>query len=247
MKISLHKNEKTYTIDDVVFYLLTIGIHKQNNVNCYYLNHPKFTYFESPQFSGNLKKGGSVNCEKISYYPHASGTHTECALHITDVDFTMADIEIPLLQLCILISITPTNINNDFVLNETHFSELKNIENATAIIVRTLPNTDEKLNKNYSDTNPPYFTKEALTHLKSLGFQHILTDLPSIDKESDEGQLAAHKAWFLTNGIAEKNRTITEFIYIKNEIEDGQYLLNIQLPKMETDAVSSNIFLYPFD
>lgn len=245
MKISLQKNEKTFTIDDSIFYSLTIGIQKQQNVNCYYLSNPEFTYFESPQFSGNLKKGGSVNCEKISYYPHASGTHTECALHIANVDFTMADIEIPLLQLCQLHSITPTIINNDLVISEKHFKSINNTENATAILIRTLPNTNEKINKNYSDTNPPYFTKEAMSYLKSLGFQHILTDLPSIDKESDEGKLAAHKAWFLTNEIADKNRTITEFIYIKNEIADGHYYLNMQFPKMETDAVSSQILIYP--
>ena len=67
MILSLKKNENFFTINDEVFYDLTLGIYKKNNVNCYYLNNPEFEYFESTEFIGNIKKGGSVNCEKISY------------------------------------------------------------------------------------------------------------------------------------------------------------------------------------
>lgn len=245
MILSLKRNEKNYTINDAIFHDLTLGIKKNDNVNCYYLSNPEFEYFESPQFVGSINKGGSVNCEKISYYPHASGTHTECALHIANVNFTMLQVEIPLLQLCKLVTISPVAINNDLVIDLNSINHIENKEYATAIIIRTLPNTNEKVNRNYSDTNPPFFAAEALSFLKSLGYQHILTDLPSIDKESDEGKLAAHKAWFLTDGVADNNRTITEFIYIDNLIKDNYYLLNIQVPKMETDAVSSKVVIYP--
>jgi hypothetical protein len=81
--------------------------------------------------------------------------------------------------------------------------------------------------------------------LQGLGFKHVLTDLPSIDKESDEGRLAAHKNWFLVNGNAPLDRTITELIYVPNSIADGNYVLNIQVPKIETDAVPSRILVYP--
>lgn len=224
---------------------LSISIRKQGNVNCYFLDDPLFSYFESPQFSGNLAAGGSVNCEKISLYPHASGTHTECALHVFDADFDMRHIAVPSLQFCSLISVEPESIGNDRVITMDSISRLNNENGIEALIVRTMPNGTDKLSKNYSDSNPPYFEPDVLTHLKQLGFKHILTDLPSIDKESDEGRLAAHKNWFLTDGKASRDRTITELIYVENSIVDGIYLLSMQIPSMQTDAVPSRIIIYP--
>lgn len=224
---------------------ISLHINKTKNVNCYYLDDPNFTYFESPQFVGSLAKGGSVNCEKISFYPHASGTHTECALHVLPVSFDMRSVSIPVLQLCKLITIEPQQMNADRVINESVVSSLSNTEHVEALIVRTLPNESDKLTKNYSDTNPPYFEPSVMKHLQDLGFKHIITDLPSIDKESDEGRLAAHKNWFTVGNEIPSDRTITELIYIPNQLKDGLYALAIQAPGIETDAVPSRIVVYP--
>ena len=78
---------------------------------------------------------------------------------------------------------------------------LGNAENATAICIRTLPNQAFKKHFKYAGTNPPFFTTDGIAHIKSLGFQHILTDLPSIDKEQDEGLLAAHKQFGGTSAL----------------------------------------------
>lgn len=232
-------------IDTTVFHDLSIAIQKDNNVNCYYLDNPVFSYFKSNEFSGSLADGGSVNCEKIALYPHASGTHTECALHVAAVDFDMRHIQIPAFMLCKLITIEPMQIDDDKVLHISQFESLKNDNKSDAIIVRTKPNSTVKKHQNYSGSNPAYFDPEVLVFLKELGFKHLLTDLPSIDKESDEGRLSAHKNWFLTNGIAPKDRTITELIFVDDAIQDGIYALNIQIPTIETDAVPSRILLYP--
>ncbi len=229
------------------FHDLTIAVNKSGNVNCYYLDAPAFSYFESPEFSGSLAAGGSVNCERISLYPHASGTHTECALHVTPADFDMRHVDIPVLQWCRLISITPEQRDGDAVITMRSIAQLSNPDHCTALIVRTLPNTNEKLLKNYSGSNPPYFDPEVLVQLRSLGFKHLLTDLPSIDRESDEGRLAAHKCWFMANFVASRDMTVTELIYAADHVKDGLYALNMQVPKVETDAVPSKILIFPCD
>ena len=66
-------------------------------------------------------------------------------------------------------------------------------DNIDALIIRTIPNTKNKINKNYSNTNPPYFSEKAVKYLVEIGIQHLLIDLPSIDKEKDGGSLIAHK------------------------------------------------------
>ncbi len=36
------------------------------------------------------------------------------------------------------------------------------------------------------------------------------------------------------------NKTITEMVFVDNNIKDGFYLCNLQIPKIKTDAVPSD-------
>jgi len=143
----------------------------------------------------------------------------------------------------LLKSFVPTEYNNEFCITREQILEIQNKEQAEVIILRTLPNDSFKLNKDYSDTNPPFISPEAILVLKEKGFKHIVTDLPSIDKESDGGKLLSHKTWF--KDVDFNHNTITELVFIDNEVKDGLFVVNIQMPKIETDAVPSNIILYP--
>ena len=58
-----------------------------------------------------------------------------------------------------------------------------------ALVIRTMPNTKDKLTRQYSNTNWPYLTEDAAQFIKKIGVQHLLVDLPSVDKEKDEGKL----------------------------------------------------------
>lgn len=243
MQIDFEHQKNKYTFDTKNGFNITISIKKSGNVNCYFLDNPMFQYFENDAFSGDLGKGGSVNCEKITFYPHASGTHTECALHVYPVSFTMLDINLPIFQLGLLKSFEPMAYNNEFCISKEQVLEIENKEQVEVIILRTMPNDVLKLKKNYSDTNPPFISPEAILVLKEKGFKHIVTDLPSIDKESDGGKLLSHKTWFKDDDF--NHNTITELVFIDNKIMDGLYVVNIQMPKIETDAVPSNIILYP--
>jgi len=76
------------------------------------------------------------------------------------------------------------------------------------------------------------------------GVLHVLVDLPSIDPEKDEGKLLAHKAfWHYPKNIRSK-ATITELIYVDNDIPDGRYFLNLQILSLEMDASPSKPILY---
>ncbi len=58
-----------------------------------------------------------------------------------------------------------------------------------ALVIRTLPNTSAKQHQDYSDSTPPYLTREAASLLVERGIEHLVVDLPSIDRSHDEGRL----------------------------------------------------------
>jgi arylformamidase len=101
-----------------------------------------------------------------------------------------------------------------------------------AVVIRTLPNTDEKKKANYSGHNPPYLTPAAMRFLRQRGVKHVLVDLPSVDREEDEGKLVSHREfWSNEKGELQldSKRTITELCYVPNDVEDGLYVLNLQV------------------
>jgi len=96
----------------------------------------------------------------------------------------------------------------------------------------------------YSNTNPPYLLEEAAIYLREKGIKHLLIDLPSVDKEKDGGKLLSHNAFWNTSGKLRMDATITEFIYVTNAVEDGEYLLNLMIAPFENDATPSKPILY---
>ena len=113
-----------------------------------------------------------------------------------------------------------------------------------AVVIRTIPNMKDKLSKQYSNTNPTYLLEEAAIYLKEKGVNHLLIDLPSVDKEKDECELLAHNAFWNTSGKLRMDATITEFIFVPNHVEDGTYFLNLQIAPFENDATPSKPVLY---
>ena len=117
-------------------------------------------------------------------------------------------------------------------------------EPCKAVLIRTLPNGPDKLTKQYSNTNPPYIHSDVIPYFLELGIDHILIDLPSVDREVDDGVLASHHAFWNYPDNPNLERTITEFIYIPEEVSDGHYLLNLQIAPFENDASPSKPVLY---
>ena len=87
-----------------------------------------------------------------------------------------------------------------------------------------------------------------MKYLVQLGVKHLLVDTPSVDRLLDDGHLSTHNIFWETedkkfNNNA-KHKTITEMIFVKNDIKDGSYLLNLQIPAFVSDAAPSRPILY---
>lgn len=115
-----------------------------------------------------------------------------------------------------------------------------------SLIVRTLPNDESKLSKTYLNKIPPFFSTEAMQFIRKLNVKHLLVDLPSIDRIFDEGKLSNHRIFwnvepnaFAPNEQSLIENTITELIYVPDEIVDGIYLLNLQIAPFAADASPS--------
>jgi len=145
----------------------------------------------------------------------------------------------------VLITVTPEKISGDDVITLEQIKGKWTNQGFEAIMIRTLPNTSAKLSRQYSSTNPPYLHHEAALYLRNNGIQHLLIDLPSVDREMDEGKLLAHRAFWHYPESPRLNATITELIFVPTPITDGEYLLNLQIAPFENDASPSKPVLYP--
>jgi kynurenine formamidase len=143
-----------------------------------------------------------------------------------------------------LITIEPTENGGDIKIDRNILEQAKLKNGINSLIIRTLPNSKEKKTKMYSGTNPPYFTEQAMDYIVDHGVDHLVTDLPSIDKEKDAGKLLAHKSFWNTKGAIREKATITELAFIPEIIIDGFYLLNLQVLSLEMDVSPSNPNLY---
>jgi arylformamidase len=223
---------------------------------------------------GDTRRGGSCNFERITLVPHCNGTHTECVGHITKERISVRDCLKDVFVPAVLVSVEPALSGHDLVIDREGLKVAMMAEppasaggidggsdatfgplayaSGSALIIRTLPNDDSKLSQVYNGDNiPPYFTTEAMEFIVECGFKHLLVDLPSIDRLFDEGELANHRIFwnvepgsFEVNEHTRINSTITELIYVPNEVVDGEYLLNLQIAPFEADAAPSRPLLF---
>ncbi len=200
-------------------------------------------------FVGSVEQGGSVNFRNISFNPHGHGTHTECLGHITrevhSVNQALRNWFIPAL----LITVSPCRVDEktsesepgDYVILPT---SIPDGPLPRALVIRTAPNTAHKRTRVYNDTNPPYLLAQTAAKLVSAGVEHLLIDLPSVDREQDGGKLTAHHLFFGVPDHPRGSATITELIYADDHIRDGLYLLNLQTAPFENDATPSRPVLF---
>ncbi len=191
------------------------------NPIAWYIEKPVIEPVKFDEWVGKVSSGmSSTNFNNILFNPHGHGTHTECLGHITHDFYSVNQALKQFFFLAELISVTPEEQDGDLVITKNQVVQALNGKTPEAIIIRTLPNSASKLSKKYSHTNPPYLAEDAARFICESGIQHLLIDLPSVDKEKDEGKLLAHKAfWNVTdvknlNEEARLNATITEMIYV---------------------------------
>ncbi|GAB5539752.1 MAG: cyclase family protein [Salibacteraceae bacterium] len=227
---------------------ISIPFRKESSAtSAWYVDPIEIKPVQGDGFIGSVAQGGSVNFNNLTINPHGNGTHTECVGHIAPECFSVNQHLKQWFFDALLITIYPENISNDKIMTLEQFKSAIGNKRPQALIIRTMPNTAEKLNTNYSNSNPPYLQGIAAAWLAEIGIEHLLIDLPSVDREEDGGELAAHHAFWQYPKQPRMEATITELIYVPNEVRDGDYWLNLQVAPIENDASPSRPVLYPKD
>lgn len=217
---------------------------KKRGVNAWYIDNPKINPHEFQGEKVAVSEGAVVNFNDIQFNPHSHITHTECVGHITEKVHSINQNLKHYFFVAELVTIAPLFHNGDFLIGVNQLKTALSNKNRDAVVIRTMPNLEEKKSMQYSNTNPTYLSEKAAVYLRELGIKHLLIDLPSVDKEDDGGRLLSHNAFWNTDGEIRMDATITEFIYVPNEVEDGEYLLNLMIAPFENDATPSKPILY---
>ncbi len=245
MKTTVEIHNKTIVVDlskplDISILLQA----SEDNPLAWYQNKPTIKPVEMGEWTGKVSEGASVNFNNVFFNPHAHGTHTECFGHISEEFYSVNDALKTFFFLAEVITIKPKKVGEDEIISEESISKALNGKMPEAIIIRTLANSSKKKSKHWSDTNWPFLHEKAALFLKEIGVKHLLIDLPSVDKERDEGKLLAHKAFWDYPENPREDCTITELIFVNNSIGDGSYLLNLQIASFHNDASPSKPVLY---
>ena len=255
MSLVIEHRGRHYSADPASAVSLAITLEFDGRQPAFYGVEPaSANALEAGEFIGDTARGGSCNVARLTLIPHCHGTHTESVAHLTG-NSPVAP-RPPAWLAAQIVSIEPTTLNDsgesypapgeghEAVISRRALSGFE--IDTPALIVRTLPNEASKCERSYEGANPhPYFTLEAVQWLVGQGLEHLLVDTPSIDRGCDDGSLPAHRRfWALDENRKATDeraldRTITEFIFVPDELPDGLYLLNLQLPDWKTDAVPS--------
>ena len=252
MKATITHNNQTFEVD--LSKPIDISIPLTNtdaNPIAWYLEKPVIEPVRVDNWIGKVSEGSSsTNFNNIFFNPHGHGTHTECLGHITKDFYSINQSLKTFFFTAELITLTPYVQGDDHIITKIQIMAALEGKTPEALVIRTSPNGNDKLSRKYSNTNPPYLHDAATQYMVELGIKHLLIDLPSVDKEKDDGKLLAHKAfWNVTdvnniNDDARHDATITEMIYVTDTIQDGSYLLNLQIASFENDASPSKPILY---
>ena len=244
MDITLKANGKQYTADLDKGIDLSIAVLAGGKMNAYFASPVIIEPYVSDNWVGEVAKGGSVNYRNISFNPHGNCTHTECVGYI---DKTIHSVNRHFKQFhCIaqLVSITPEHFGKDDKVITTDQLRSRDLVGSDAVIIRTLPNEIVKRERNYSGDNPPYLAVDAVAYLVENGCRHLILDLPSIDREEDDGKLLGHKAFWNYPKEPRMDCTVTELAFVPNEAKDGLYFLNLQVAPFENDAAPSRPVIF---
>ncbi|RWX03564.1 cyclase family protein [Flavobacterium cerinum] len=251
MKATIQHNGATFTVDlsQPIDISIPLTNNEQNPI-AWYIDKPVIEPVKMGDWIGKVSEGSSTNFNNIFFNPHGHGTHTECLGHITRDFYSINQALKQFFFIAELVSVQPEEQGEDLVITKLQIEKALNGKTPEALVIQTLPNTLDKKSKNYSNTNPPYIEEAGAVYIRECGIKHLLIDLPSVDREQDEGKLLAHKAFWNVkdvnslNADARHDATITEMVFIKDEVKDGSYLLNLQIASFENDASPSKPTLY---
>ena len=230
-------------------------------------------------FVGDVRQGGACNVDRLDLIPHCHGTHTETVAHILKIpraasageDDTggaaetvpmISDVPPASLLTAALITVDPIKASESNDSYRPDFRDTDRIVTATAIetslqkidvgaVDALILRTDKVLYDFESGPETPFLSLEAMKKIVDLGVDHLLIDLPSVDRLDDGGQLSAHHVFWnvpLLESSSTKaclrHKTITEMITVDSVLGDGLYLLNLQVAPLVADATPSRPVIF---
>src|SRR5690606_27427931 len=180
--------------------------------------------FRAEGFEGEVARGASCNCRRVVMVPHCNGTHTEGASHLTIAQRPLHEFlpSAPLTALLLTVPPVPATDTDEDSLPAPQPGD--RLVTRAALLAAWRPFAAArpralllKTGTDWSDAAPPFLTRQLMQELVERGVEHLVTDLPSVDRLADEGRLTAHRIFFgLPPGstdLAEARRgaaTITE-------------------------------------
>lgn len=265
MKISMEIGGKTYRADMNQPFDISIPVDFSGvGLTAFGAPPASGVAYAAGDYIGDVRQGGSCNCEVLSFAPHLHGTHTECVGHISWERICIVEVFQGGVTPAILATVqpvSPSETDENYAVKyatEDALITKKSLQSAIdisafneSLIIRTSPNSIHKKSGKYHTDMPPFFTTEAMEFIAELGVKHLLIDTPSVDRLEDEGKLSNHHIfWNLEQGshAVDRNnlspKTITELIYVADDIKDGNYLLDLQVAALMMDAAPSRPTLY---
>ncbi|QEG24138.1 cyclase family protein [Mariniblastus fucicola] len=231
--------------------------------------------FSSGGFVGAVEKGGSCNVDRLDWIPHCHGTHTETVAHILKYPWQVLSKEqehsVPVVSdfcpkkffTAALISVAPVKAIDSNDTYRPNFGDTDRIVSGQGIekalqaidvgkVDALILRTDDQLYDFNSGPETPFLSVEAMQAVVKSGVDHLLLDLPSVDRLNDDGHLTSHHIFWNVpehESVATKDswlhKTITEMVTIGAELNDGLYLLNLQCSPVVSDAAPSRAVIYP--
>lgn len=214
-------------------------------------------------FSGAVGTGASCNCRVLTLVPHCHGTHTESVAHLTHETLDACTVA-PLGPMpAQLVSVVPTPAL------ATVEDSLPRPQPGDRLLTRAAIEAGWPLDPGFApraliirggganhaaadDEQAPFLSRQAAALLVERGIEHLVVELPSIDRSRDEGVLCAHRLFFgLPPGsrhlgdAARPHCTITEYAAVPASLQDGPCFLQLALPRLAGDAVPSQPLYYP--
>jgi len=220
------------------------------------------TPFVAGAFNGEVARGASCNCRAVHLVPHCNGTHTESVAHLTVESLRLTDL-VPLEPLpAVVVSVRPVAaqqsgetadpppLPGDRLVTATQIDRgwpaawPADLPSPRVLVLRT--------GVHDGDDVAPYLSLEAARRIVERGIDHVVVELPSVDRAEDEGRLAGHRILFgLPPGstrladAARPHATVTELAQVPATCPDGPCAVQLQLTPWTGDAVPSRPVLFP--
>lgn len=241
----LHEHKgRLYQIDLARPIPISIPIAHNMPPNAFHLPRPSIEPFRMGDFVGSVEEGGPVRCDVITFAPHGNGTHTECVGHIAGGGYVLPSCLQTAYGFGMLVTVDLEQTDRGQAVMSSALATTLHNNTVPILVLRTRPNNIGKQQMVWSGTNPAFIHPATMQLIVDAGIEHLIVDLPSVDPEEDGGKLEAHHIFWQWPHAPRVHCTITELVYVPDEVADGLYGINIGAAPFVSDAAPSMISLF---